>query len=150
MSNCLILHIFSEDCIYTSMCGAVYGILTLQKLQCFRHTLVMNTLVWKNMMGLGVFDGLCVINIRVCLSVVKFLELLKMNYCESIRTGCFHWSRSKVKKSKEIRCCPSLNHKRCRLEIGGLVFSDSGMSMIVIVKLKGIDRRTITEVELTA
>ena len=33
--------------------------------------------------------------------------------------GCFHWSRTKVRGSKTIRYRRSLNHKRCRLGIGG-------------------------------
>jgi len=39
-----------------------------------------------------------------------------MNLCESIRQGCFHWSRTKVKGSKTIRYRRSLNYKRCRLK----------------------------------
>ena len=53
------------------------------------------------------------------LSEVKFLDLIKTDYCESICQGCFHWSRTKVRKSKTIRYRPSLNHKPCRLETGG-------------------------------
>ena len=56
------LGIFSEDCVCTSLCGAVFGTFTLRKLECFRHVLVVNTLAWNNKMGLvAYFFGLCAI-----------------------------------------------------------------------------------------
>ena len=52
--------IFSKDCICTALCGAVLGTFTLRKLECFRHALVVNTLAWKNEIGLvAYFVGLC-------------------------------------------------------------------------------------------
>ena len=56
------LGIFSEDCICTSLCGAVFGTFTFRKLECFRHALVVNTLAWNNKIGLvAYFVGLCAI-----------------------------------------------------------------------------------------
>ena len=53
------LGIFSEDRICTSSCGAIFGTFTLRKFQCFRHALVVNTLAWKNKIGLvAYFVGL--------------------------------------------------------------------------------------------
>jgi hypothetical protein len=63
--------------------------------------------------------------IRISLSEVKFLDLRKTNCCESVCQGCFRRSRTKVGGSKTIRYRPSLNHKRCRLGIGGCSFDDS-------------------------
>ncbi|EIE19812.1 hypothetical protein COCSUDRAFT_9852, partial [Coccomyxa subellipsoidea C-169] len=58
----------------------------------------------------------------------------------------FHCQRTKVGGSKTIRYRPSLNHKRCRLGIGGppyekSKFLGSGGSMVARLKLKGIDGR---------
>ena len=53
----MVLDIFSEDRICTSLCGAVLGTFTLGKFQCFRHALVVNTLAWKNKIGLVVYFG---------------------------------------------------------------------------------------------
>ncbi len=56
------LGIFSEDCICTSLCGAVLGTFTLRKLECFRHVLVVNRSAWNNKIGLVAFSvRLCVI-----------------------------------------------------------------------------------------
>ena len=56
------LGIFSEDCICTSLCGAVFGTFTWRKLECFSHALVVNALAWNNKIGLvAYFVGLCAI-----------------------------------------------------------------------------------------
>ena len=44
--------------------------------------------------------------IRISLSEVKFLDLQKTNYCESICQEFFHLSRTKVRGSKTIRYRP--------------------------------------------
>ena len=49
---------------------------------------------------------------------MTFLDLWKMNYCESIYQGCFEQSRTKGKRSKIIRYHSCLNHKLCWLGIG--------------------------------
>ena len=56
----MVLGIFSEDCICTSLCGAVFGTCTLKKLKCFGHALVVHTLAWISKIGLAAyFVGLC-------------------------------------------------------------------------------------------
>ena len=45
---------------------------------------------------------------RVELSEVKALDLLKRDYCESICQGCVHCSRTELRGSKTIRYRPSL------------------------------------------
>ena len=65
----------------------------------------------------------------------------------------FSLSRTKIRGSKTIRYRPNLNHKPCRLEIGGRYNTTpsapyekskslgSGGSMVARLKLKGIDGR---------
>ena len=56
------LGIFYEDCICTSVYGAVLGTFTLRKLECFRHALVVNTSACNNKIGLVAYSaGLCAI-----------------------------------------------------------------------------------------
>ena len=43
-----LLSIFPEDCICTSLCGALFGTLTMRNSKSFRHVLVVNTSAWKN------------------------------------------------------------------------------------------------------
>ena len=62
--------------------------------------------------------------IRIAVLEVKFLDFCKTNSCESVCQGRFRRSRTKVGGSKTIRYRPSLNHKRCRLGIGGCFFND--------------------------
>jgi hypothetical protein len=99
------------------------------------------------------------------------LKFVKTNLCESIFLffycqECFYFiclsNRTKVRGSKTIRYRPSLNHKRCRLGIGGRAHSafgtlreiisilGSGGSMVARLKLKGIDGRAPPGVELAA
>ncbi|KAJ5710235.1 hypothetical protein N7493_009345 [Penicillium malachiteum] len=85
-------------------------------------------------------------------SEVKFLDLLKTNYCESIRQGMF----SLIRERKYRR---SLNHKLCRLGIGRdsmmtrsailreIKVLGSGGSMVARLKLKEIDGRAPQGVE---
>ena len=91
--------------------------------------------------------------IRTAALEVKFLDRCKTNNSESIWQERFHRSRTKVKGSKTIRYRRSLNHKLCRLEIGGCYFMTpsasyekskslgSGGSMVARLKLKEIDGR---------
>ena len=83
---------------------------------------------------------------------MKFQDLWKTDFCESICQGCFHWSRTKVRGSNTIRYRSSLNCKLCRLGFCGLkgVYGDrernrkflgSGESMVARLKFKGIDGR---------
>ena len=100
--------------------------------------------------------------IRTAALEVKFLDRCKTNNSESIWQERFHRSRTKVKGSKTIRYRRSLNHKLCRLEIGGCYFMTpsasyekskslgSGGSMVARLKLKGIDGRAPPGVELAA
>ncbi len=94
---------------------------------------------------------------------VKFMDSLKTNLCESIHQGRPLQSRTKVGGSKTIRYRRSLNHKLCRLGIGGSFFIktlsgprekskclDSGGSMVARLKLEGIDGRAPPGVEPAA
>ena len=71
-------------------------------------------------------------NILKKMWTIRFLDLLKTDYCESICQGCFnfHWSRTKVRGSKTIRYRPSLNHKPCqrRLFLSGGFASSNWLS----------------------
>ena len=58
------------------------------------------------------------------LSMVKFLDLLRTHYCESICRIYFQRLRAKGKASKAIRYHPSLNHKPFQLESGGRYLYD--------------------------
>ena len=100
--------------------------------------------------------------IRTAALEVKFLDRCKTNNSESIWQERFHRSRTKVKGSKTIRYRRSLNHKLCRLEIGGRYLTTpsapyekskslgSGGSMVARLKLKGIDGRAPPGVEPAA
>ncbi|RPB18372.1 hypothetical protein L211DRAFT_875628, partial [Terfezia boudieri ATCC MYA-4762] len=62
---------------------------------------------------------------------------------------------TKVRRSKTIRYCHSLNHKLCQLGIGSVPYKKlnslgSGGSMVARLKLKGIDGRVLPEVEPAA
>ena len=51
---------------------------------------------------------------------VKFLDLLRINLCESIHQGCFRRSRTTVGGSKMIRDhCSPIYYKLCRPSVGG-------------------------------
>ena len=92
------------------------------------------------------------------------MKFLKTNLCESIfaKNVFILSNRTKVRGSKTIRYRPSLNHKLCRLGIGGRAHSafgtlreiisilGSGGSMVARLKLKGIDGRAPPGVELAA
>ena len=97
---------------------------------------------------------------------MKFFEILKTNLCESIfflsaKNVFILSNRTKVRGSKTIRYRPSLNHKLCRLGIGGAPYPPSapyekskslgsGGSMVARLKLKGIDGRAPPGVEPAA
>ena len=51
----------------------------------------------------------------------------------------FHWSQTKMRGWKTIRCCPSLNHNWCRLEIGCCYLYDS-WSTLWEIQLLGLRR----------
>ena len=94
--------------------------------------------------------------------VVKYLDLWKTNYCESICQEHSLRSRTKVGGSKTIRYRRSLNYKLCQPGIGGRLLSTpsaprgkpensgSGGSMVARLKLKGIDGRAPPGVEPVA
>jgi len=93
---------------------------------------------------------------------VKYWYLRNTNYCQSIRQGCFHWFRTKVRGLRTIRYHRSLDHKLCWLGISGgqsgspfapcekSKILGSGGKMVAGLKRKGIDGRAPPWVERAA
>ena len=118
--------------VFSSLSGCEGQIVHFEQIRVFKAGLRLNTWAWNdiNRFFLLVYwwwegrkwERGMVGAIRTAALEVKFLDRCKTNNSESIWQERFHRSRTKVKGSKTIRYRRSLNHKLCRLEIGGCYF----------------------------